>query len=129
MKNDLQNREDLLMLLKAFYEKAFEDEKIGFFFTQVVPLNLETHIPVIADFWDSVVFGTRGYSRNVMEVHQHISSLSQIRKEHLDRWVELFCDTVDHFFEGKNATVIQQRAKSIAALMNFKLNPENKSLL
>ena len=102
MKNDLQNREDLLMLLKAFYEKAFEDEKIGFFFTQVVPLNLETHIPVIADFWDSVVFGTRGYSRNVMEVHQHISSLSQIRKEHLDRWVELWVKAQTHRTQGAN---------------------------
>lgn len=129
MKRDLQKREDILLLLEAFYNKAFLDERIGFFFTDVVPLNLETHIPVIADFWESIVFGKQGYRKNVMEVHQRISHLSTIRKEHLDRWVEIFCSNVDEYFMGKNATLMQQRARSIASLMNWKLNPENKNLL
>ena len=48
---DLENREDIVQLLTSFYQKVFADELIGHFFTEVVPLNLETHIPVIADFW------------------------------------------------------------------------------
>jgi hemoglobin len=122
MKKDIENREDLVLLLNLFYQKAVKDELIGRFFTEVVPLDLNTHIPVIADFWESVVFGSRGYRKNVMEVHQHIHQLSSIKKEHLNQWIKLFSETVDELFEGEKAILIKQRAKSIATLMDIKLN-------
>jgi hemoglobin len=122
MKKDIENREDLVLLLNSFYQKAFKDDLIGRFFTEVVPLDLNTHIPIIADFWESVVFGSRGYRKNVMEVHRHIHQLSSIKKEHLDRWIKLFSGTVDELFEGERAILIKQRAKSIATLMDIKLN-------
>ncbi len=128
MKKEIENREDLVRLLNEFYRKAFKDEWIGRFFTEVVPLDLETHIPVIADFWEAVIFGTHGYRKNVMEVHQHIHQLSAIKKEHLDRWVKLFTETADELFEGEKALLLKQRATSIATLMDIKLNhkPINK---
>ena len=122
MKKDIESREDLVRMLTLFYQNAFSDELIGRFFTEVVPLDLATHIPVIADFWESVVFGARGYRKNVMEVHSHIHQLSAIKKEHLDRWVKLFTETVDELFEGEKALLIKQRARSIATLMDIKLN-------
>jgi hemoglobin len=119
---DLENRNDIVYLLERFYERAFGDDLIGIYFTEVVPLDLETHIPVIADFWESVIFNSHGYRKNVMVVHEHIHRLKEIRKEHLDRWVELFTKTVDENYEGANADRIKQRAVSIATLMNIKLN-------
>ena len=80
---DIESREDIIRILESFYRDAFADDLIGRFFTEVVPLNLETHIPVIADFWETVVLGKRMYAKNVMQVHQHIHALSAIRKEHL----------------------------------------------
>ena len=119
---DIETREDIVRLLQLFYTKAFKDDLIGRFFTVVVPLDLDTHIPVIADFWESIVFGTRGYRKNVMEVHQHIHHLSTIKKEHLERWVQLFTGTVSELYEGNKAELMKQRAISIANLMNIKLN-------
>ena len=119
---DVSNREDIINLLETFYAKAFKDEVIGHFFTEVVPLNLETHIPVIADFWEAIVFNTQGYRKNVMEVHQHINQLSAIKKEHLDKWVNIFTATVDQMFEGSKAELMKQRARSVATLMDIKLN-------
>ena len=55
MKKDIENRQDIELLLNRFYEKVFKDDLIGRFFTEVVPLNLETHLPIIADFWESVL--------------------------------------------------------------------------
>lgn len=63
------------------------DEVIGHFFIVVVPLHLPEYLPRIADFWEAIVFGTRYYSKNVMQVYQHIHALFPIKKEHLDRWV------------------------------------------
>jgi hemoglobin len=127
MKKDIETREELEEFLRAFYKKAFADETIGHFFTEVVPLDLKTHIPVIADFWESVVFNSRGYRKNVMEVHQHIHHLSKIQKEHLDRWVEIFTKTLDQQFEGSKTELMKQRARSIATLMDIKLNHEGIS--
>ena len=121
-KRDITTREDIENLLWAFYSRAFKDALIGRFFTEVVPLDLNTHIPVIADFWEAIVFNTQGYRKNVMEVHRHIHQLSAIRKEHLDRWVALFTTTIDDHFEGYKATLMKQRAQSIATLMDIKLN-------
>jgi hemoglobin len=119
---DLENRNDIESLLQRFYESAFADDLIGIYFTEVVPLDLETHIPVIADFWESVIFNTHGYRKNVMEVHAHIHRLKEIKKEHLDRWVALFTNTVNDYYDGPNANRIKQRAVSIATLMDIKLN-------
>jgi hemoglobin len=121
-KRDIRDRADLVQLLEVFYSKAFKDELIGRFFIEVVPLDLETHIPIIADFWESVIFGSHTYRKNVMEVHQHIHSLSAIKNEHLDRWVLLFTENIDEHFEGQKAILMKQRAASIATLMDIKLN-------
>jgi hemoglobin len=121
-KRDIETREDLERMLSSFYTKVFSDEVISHFFTQVVPLNLEHHLPVITDFWESVLFGKRGYRKNVMEVHQNINEKSAIGKKHLDRWVQLFTQTVNDFFEGEKAELAKQRAISVATLMDIKLN-------
>ena len=121
MKPDVETRKDLERLLAAFYDKVFNDAVIAHFFTEVVPLNLETHLPLIVDFWEAVVFGKHNYRKNVMEVHQHIHAKAPIGKKHLDRWVLLFTQTVDAHAEGANATLMRQRAASIATLMQLKL--------
>ena len=74
-KRDIQDRQDLEDLLRTFYTRAFEDDLIGRFFTEVVPLDLRTHIPVITDFWESVIFNKHNYRKNVMQIHQRIHQL------------------------------------------------------
>jgi hemoglobin len=127
---DLESRDDIVMVLQAFYHKVLTDAVIGHFFTQVVPLDLQLHLPVISDFWESVLFQSKGYRKNVMEVHQHIHQLSVIRKEHLDHWVAVFTQTIDEHFAGGTASLMKQRAASIATLMDIRLNhpPINKIL-
>lgn len=124
MKPDVTTRAQLETMLAHFYEQALADVQIGFFFTEIVSLDMARHLPVITDFWESVVLGTRGYSKNVMALHQHIHQQAPIRKEHLDRWTELFLRAIDTHFEGPNATLMAQRARSIAMMMNLKLNHE-----
>jgi hemoglobin len=119
--NDINSREDITRILLSFYKKAFTDELIGKFFTEVVPLDLDTHIPVITDFWETILLNQRKYSKNVMQIHQHISSLSAIKKQHLDRWVKLITETIDEHNNGNRATLMKQRARSIATLMEMKL--------
>jgi len=119
---DIESRSDIDTVLVSFYQKAFTDNLIGHFFTEVVPLNLTTHLPVITDFWEAVIFNTHSYRKNVMEIHQHIHQLSSIKKQHLDRWVQIFTITIDEHFAGEKTNLMKQRAASIATLMDIKLN-------
>ena len=119
---DIESRSDIDTVLVSFYQKAVTDNLIGRFFTEVVPLNLTTHLPVITDFWEAVIFNTHSYRKNVMEIHQHIHQLSSIKKQHLDRWVQIFTITIDEHFAGEKTNLMKQRAASIATLMDIKLN-------
>ena len=118
---DIESREDLVMLLDRFYEKAMVDELIGHFFTEVAPLNLATHIPLIVDFWETILFDKAQYRGNVMDVHQHLHQLFAFKAEHFARWVLLFQQTIDGLFSGEKAERAKQRGASIATVLQIKL--------
>lgn len=119
--NDIKNRENLTQLMESFYHKALQDDVIGHFFTEVAPLQMETHIPLIVDFWETIVFDKAKYRGNVFGVHVHLHQLSALKDEHFNRWVSLFKETVVDLFSGENAEKIKQRAESIATVMKIKL--------
>lgn len=121
MKKDIESRADIEILMNAFYGKALKDELIGFFFTEVAPLVMEVHMPLIVDFWETIIFGKAAYKGNVLQVHQHIHQLAAFKEEHFERWVSLFQQTVNDLFTGDHAELVKQRAASIATVMKIKL--------
>ena len=128
MKKDIGSREDITTFMERFYGKALTDNVIGFFFTEVVKLNMQTHLPVIVDFWETVLFGVAKYKGNAMQVHQHIHQLSAFTEEHFERWLALFTQTVDELFEGDRAELAKQRAVSIATMMKLKTIYKGKQI-
>ncbi|OYU54268.1 MAG: sec-independent protein translocase TatC [Chitinophagaceae bacterium BSSC1] len=121
MKLDISNREDLVNLMKAFYTKALVDESIGHYFTQVVQLDMEKHLPRITDFWETVVFDAGKYQGNTLKIHEDLHEKSPFESAHFTRWIDLFKATVDEHFAGENAEKIKSRAISIATVMNLKM--------
>ncbi len=121
MKTDINNRNDIENLINTFYEKVKADTAIGFFFTDVVKVNWEKHLPVMYDFWENILFYTGSYTGNPMDKHVKIHEKSSMKMEHFQRWIQLFTETVDELYAGKNADVIKQRAMSIATVMQIKI--------
>jgi hemoglobin len=121
MKLDISNREDLVNLMKAFYSKALVDDSIGHYFTQVVQLDMEKHLPRITDFWETVVFDAGKYQGNTLKIHEDLHEKSPFESAHFTRWIDLFKATVDEHFAGENAEKIKSRAISIATVMNLKM--------
>lgn len=120
-KADIRNREDLVLLLTSFYEKVFRDELIGHFFTDVMHVDLDTHIPRITDFWETVLLGGRNYKDNAIAPHMKINKLSPMEEQHFKRWLSLFHETIDELFEGEVAGLAKQRAVSVATVMRIKI--------
>lgn len=118
--NDIENRKDIELLVDSFYEQVIVDEVIGTFFTQVVLLDMEKHMPIMHDFWDSTLLGAQNYHGNPMVKHIQLSQKKQLEKVHFERWLLLWKSTIDRLFKGAKADEAKQRAENIATLMLYK---------
>ena len=121
MKADINHREDIEKLIIAFYDKVIPDPVIGFIFTKVVKMHWELHIPIIVDFWETILLDNPVYKKNAMEVHFDLNKIINLEKIHFDTWLNLFTSTVDELYEGKIATLAKTRATSIAGVMQYKM--------
>lgn len=120
MKTDIKNRNDIEILVNAFYDKIKTDTKIGYLFTDVAKVNWELHLPKMYSFWENILFSTGNYNGNPMVAHMELHKKSETKKMHFDHWNNLFDETVDELFEGKKAEEIKQRALNISAAMMYK---------
>jgi hemoglobin len=119
-KTDIRDRKDIDRLMDAFYSKALTDPVIGYIFTDVAKLDLEHHLPIIGDFWESLLFQTGDYARhgrNPLRVHADLDNKSPLLTEHFARWLDIFYETVDELFDGTRSSYIKVRAEAIAGNM------------
>jgi len=119
--HDINNRVDIDQLVRLFYERATVDEVIGHYFTSVVPIDWNHHIPTIVSFWENILFSTGGYKGGMLFKHMHLDQLSAFDTKHFNRWLEIWQQTVDELFEGPHAEEVKFRAASIAMIMQTKL--------
>lgn len=121
MKPDIQNREDIILLVDAFYRKVRRDELLSGIFNEVIGDNWDRHLPVMYDFWEGILFLTDLYTGNPMQVHRQLHQRIPLQPAHFDRWKELFVGTVRELFEGQKAELAVQRALSIATSIQIKI--------
>ena len=119
MKNDIETRADIDVLLNRFYVRALKDETIGYIF-ELAKLDLERHLPIIGDFWETLLFGTGNYQkhgRNPLQIHGELNLKTALLPAHYRRWLEIFRATVDENFSGERADFAKMRAEAIANRM------------
>ena len=121
---DIASRKDIEFLMKNFYDKVKKDNTIGPIFNDIAKVNWEHHIPIICDFWETLLLDAASYRKNVMEVHFILNRKIPLEEKHFQVWLQLFSATVDELFSGKNAEMAKTKARSIAALMQFKIKGE-----
>lgn len=120
MKKDIETRRDIDDLMNRFYSKAFADETIGYIF-KIAELDLKHHLPVIGDFWETLLFGIGDYQRHgrsPLQIHALLNLKTALRAEHFRRWLEIFNETVDETFAGDRAGFAKLRAAAIANRMS-----------
>ena len=122
MKKDISGREDILQLMKLFYEKLLADKSISYLFTDVAKIDLLPHLETLVDFWDNILFQNDVYRKNDMQPHLHLHQQSSLRKDHFDTWLRYFNQSVDTLFEGEKAFLAKERALSIGTVMQIKIN-------
>jgi hemoglobin len=113
-KRDIIGREEISELIAKFYDKVRGDEMLSPVFRHV---DWEHHTPVIIDFWAMVLLGSPDYKGNPFQKHLPL----KIGREHFERWLNLFAETVDENFAGEKSEEAKARALNIARIFQFKL--------
>ncbi|MBA2494112.1 MAG: group III truncated hemoglobin [Acidobacteria bacterium] len=119
-KKDIETRADIDDLMNRFYARAMTDEKIGYIF-EIAELDLEHHLPITGDFWETMLFSTGNYhrhGRNPLQIHALLDEKTPLRPEHFRRWLEIFRASVDEAFVGERADFIKLRAQMIGNRMS-----------
>ncbi len=122
MKNDLQNREDVHLLVSRFYEKVRANEEIGHFFNNSIK-NWEKHLETLTDFWESNLFFVSEYSGNPQKAHIEVDAQNnhQINEKHFGAWLNLWLETINENFEGELAERAKFSARKMASHLHLKM--------
>jgi hemoglobin len=111
---DIENRADCEVLVRRFYAQALTDALIGYIFTDVAKLDLESHIPTIASFWESVLLGARSYPGGAFAPHAALHARTGLQSGHFARWLVLWNASVDELFRGPRAELAKAHAARVA---------------
>jgi hemoglobin len=114
MKKDIESRTDIELLVDRFYNKVNQDILLAPVFSHV---NWPHHLPIMYNFWSSMLLGDQSYQGNPFQKHIHLA----IDSSHFNQWLALFTETVDENFAGFKADEVKSRAQSIAGVFQHKM--------
>lgn len=118
---DIENRKDIEFLVNSFYDKVKQNPIIDKFFTPEQGFSFERHIPIMCDFWETILLHQQKYSGSPVAKHFEVDRKIKIDKTHFDEWVSLFFSSVDEAFQGEVAEEAKKRASLMSQLMLYKV--------
>ncbi len=116
-KCDICGESDIENIISHFYTTLLSDPAIGFYFTDIAKINLESHLPKIVLFWHRLLFGRGSQRSNLFAVHKALHEKAGLLKDHFDWWLHLFGESIDAHAIGPKAELMKERAAMIATSM------------
>ena len=127
MKKLIEDRKDIRLLVEHFYQKVKEDGLIGDIFNNVLFFSWDTHIPIMIDFWETLLLDKASYKGNTMRVHIELDKKHPLSPGHFERWKKLFFETLDEHFTGDKVVEAKKRVETMEILMQTKIAQSKKS--
>jgi hemoglobin len=120
-RTDLATRTDIEDLLRRFYRRVLVDDLLADPFAEIRESGLESHLPIMCDFWETVLFGARLYQGSALRVHRSVHTRRRLEARHFLRWLTLWSTTVGQMFQGPIAAHATVHATRIARAMHRNL--------
>jgi hemoglobin len=108
-RSPISGNDDVEVLVRRFYQAVIPDPLLGPIF-HAMDVDWSAHIPKLVDYWAGRLLGTPGYSGNAVGAHQPVLDRCPFGEVELERWVELWTETVDELFVGEVAESAKARA-------------------
>jgi hemoglobin len=106
-REELRDQVQVAELVRRFYQAVVQDELLGPIFEGV---DWGAHLPKMVDFWCDRLLGIPGYQGNPVGAHQPVLDRFPFGDAELDRWLELWTETVEELFTGETADFAVSRA-------------------
>ncbi|MFG1654854.1 group III truncated hemoglobin [Micromonospora sp. NPDC049275] len=119
---DITDRGDITDLVTDFYGRAFADELLGPVFIDVAKMDLSAHLPIMCDFWETVLFRSGTYRRNALQLHVDLNRREPLTERHFERWLALWRAAIDDRHAGPKAELAKVQATRIAQSMLRRLS-------
>ncbi|MEP4147439.1 MAG: group III truncated hemoglobin [Halioglobus sp.] len=116
-RSDLDTRENVELFVDRFYEQVLADEQLAPIFLDVARIDLQTHLPHIKNYWCKLVLSENAYHRHTMNIHRQLHARRNLAQADFERWLNLFCQTLDQSFAGPYSEKARCIAGAIAANM------------
>ena len=123
---DVMNHADVEDIVARFYDDMLQDSIVGFIFTDVAKIDLESHLPIIANFWSDILFKQKHYQGNALKKHLELNQLINLMPGHFTRWLYLFTKAVDQEHAGSNVELMKTRAEMIAKSISAAISERKK---
>lgn len=117
MKEDIQSREDVKLMVDEFYGKVQKNQLIGPIFIGVIQDRWPEHLEKMYKFWGSILLGENLYNGRPFPPHAQMP----LQQEHFETWLGLFLQTVDEHFAGPSADEAKMRAQNMASMFFAKI--------
>jgi hemoglobin len=118
---DLATRADVEALLRRFYRRVLVDDMLAQPFAEIRQRGLESHLPVMCDFWETALFRAGRYQGSALRPHQRVHDRHTLTAAHFLRWLTLWNSAVDQMYRGPVADHARIQAARIARAMHHRL--------
>lgn len=118
---DIQSREDIELLVSTFYDDVKKDGTIGYIFQEIIGADWSHHLPIMYQFWETVLLGKTSYKGNPIQKHIQLDKHIPLQDDHYKQWLHLWVNTVDKLYEGEIADLAKNRASNMVHLIKMKV--------
>ncbi|MDB5961081.1 MAG: globin-like protein [Massilia sp.] len=119
------DRDTITLFVANFYGAIRQDRELGPIFDARIGDHWQEHLARLAEFWSTVMLGTREYKGNVFGKHM---VLSEIEPHHFARWLALFEANAAALFAPDTCTELMTTARRIAASLQLGLSGERAAV-
>jgi len=117
---DIATDNDVGVIVRSFYRAAIPDELLGPVFERF-GVDWSRHIPKLVRYWEHVLLRRPGSGVNTISAHGDVQRIAPFGAAHIDRWVELWDDTVDALYAGPVAEQAKTRARQVGRALRSRL--------
>lgn len=117
MTKEITALDDIKLLVNTFYSKVQKDELIGHIFNEKIQDRWDEHLAKMYTFWQTVLLDDHTYFGRPFPPHADLP----VEREHFDRWISIFSQTIDELFEGEKADEAKWRATQMAKMFHSKI--------
>jgi len=117
-KKDIATFQDIQILVNSFYDKVQKDVQLAPIFNNVIQNHWHGHLEKMYRFWETVLLDANTYFGAPFLPHANLN----LQHKHFERWMALFVETIDTYFEGIKAEEAKWRAGKMADLFESKIN-------